>query len=71
MRREFIKQNIEMLNEEQIYALLPEYSIQHLIHYYGYNEEITSENIEEMSKIMMFMIENIIENNAEGIYFFF
>ena len=67
MRREFIKQNIDILNEDQIYALLPEYSIQHLIHYYGYNDELNNENIEEMSKIMMFMIENIIENNSEGI----
>ena len=67
LRREFIKQNIELLNEDQIYALLPEYSIQHLIHWYGYNDEFTTETIEEMSKIMMFMIENVIENNADGI----
>jgi hypothetical protein len=67
IRREFIKHNIEKIKEEEIYALLPEYSIQHLIHYYGYNEEFRTETIDEMSKIMMFMIENIIENNSEGI----
>ena len=67
LRREFIKQNIDHLNEDQIYALLPEYSLQHLVHWYGYNDEFTSESIEEMSKIIMFMIENVIENNADGI----
>ena len=67
IRREYIKYNNDKLQEEQINALVPENSIQYLIHYYGYNDKLTSDTIEDMNKIMMFMIENVIENNNEGI----
>ncbi|BFU22043.1 hypothetical protein EHI_076140 [Entamoeba histolytica HM-1:IMSS] len=67
IRREIYKKNIKDMTQEKTCIVLPEYCVQHLIHFLGYGEMVENGEYDEISRMLMFMIESLVEGNNEGI----
>ncbi|GAB1219476.1 hypothetical protein ENUP19_0036G0050 [Entamoeba nuttalli] len=67
IRREIYKKNIKDMTQEKTCIVLPEYCVQHLIHFLGYGEMVENGEYDEISRMLTFMIESLVEGNNEGI----